>query len=156
MLPITTKNIMWFPYKSPHLKSQLGDQNQGFTLVEALVALLILFAMMAGLIPTFMTYRLNTINNDVKTGATALSQQLLDELRQNQAVETWPDTGTVTTLPTGTVINTLSYNGRDYNAQLTYCSDSDKCNDTTRQVTITISHNNNSIYSIESIYTQFN
>ena len=143
-------------YLENHFDSlNIHKQDQGFTLMEAMVSLLVLFAIMAGLVPTFMSYRLNTINNDIKTGAIALSQQILDELRQDENVDTWPDTGTLTTLPSGTAIDSLTYSGRSYNAQLTYCSDSARCNDSTRQVTIEISHNDSSIYTIESVYIQF-
>ena len=128
--------------------------SQGFTLLEAMVSLLVLFAMMAGLLPVFMSWRLSTINNTIKTGAIAISQQILDELRQDPDVDTWASSGTVTQKPSGESINSIEYGGKTYNASITYCNNSDYCDTKTRQITLQVNHNQNSIYTIETVYTK--
>ena len=145
---------MWMPSKN-RLLLNLHQVEGGFSLIEAAVSLLVLFAMLSGLIPAFLTSRLNTVNNSIKTGAIALSQQILDELRQDPDIETWPNSGTLTMLPSGESIETLNYEDRSYNADLTYCSDTDKCNEKTRQISLEIRHNNNIVYTIETVYTRF-
>lgn len=127
---------------------------KGFSLLEVMVSLLILLAIMGGLLPVFVTYRLTTVNNDVKTGAIAVSQEILDELRQDPTVEDWPDTGTLTETPNGTNISAISHSNKNYTAEISYCSDDTLCNDTTRQVTLEINHNDRTIYTIQTVYTQ--
>jgi prepilin-type N-terminal cleavage/methylation domain-containing protein len=133
---------------------KLKREAQGFTLLEVMVSLIILLAIVGGVMPVFLSYHLSTINNDIKTGAIALSQQILDELRQEKNVDAWATTGTVTTTPGGTAIGSMSHSGKTYNAQITYCANTTFCNDTTRQVVLEIRHNNRTIYTVETIYTK--
>ncbi len=132
------------------------DDGLGFTLLEAMVSLLILFAIMAGLLPIFMSWRLNTINNSIKTGAIAISQQILDELRQDNSVSSWDDSNTALTVkPSGESIAVIDYGGRTYNASLTYCAEAVYCDTNTRHVTLEVSYNNDTIYTIKTVYTSF-
>lgn len=138
--------------------SQAGniDKREGFTLLEAMVSLLVLFAMMAGLLPVFMSWRLTTINNTIKTGAIAISQEILDELRQDKNISTWDQSNTALTVkPSGESIEAINYGGKTYNASLTYCAISDYCDTNTRHVTLAVSHNNETIYTIQTVYTAF-
>lgn len=124
------------------------NSEQGFSLLEAMVSLLILFAMMAGLLPVFMTWRLNTVNNRIKTGAIAISQQVLDQLRQNaNNVADWATDGTET--------DTFEYEGREYTTQITYCNDDSRCSNTSRQVQLEVIYNNDTVYTIETVYASF-
>lgn len=131
------------------------NSSQGFSLLEAMVSLLVLFAMMAGLLPIFMSWRISTINNSIKTGAIAISQQILDELRQDSNVNSWSNSGSETSLPSGRSIASIDYEGKTYNASISYCTNSSFCDLYTRHVTLDVSHNNDTIYSIQTVYTNF-
>ena len=132
-----------------------GLSESGFSLLEAMVSLLVLLAMMAGILPVFMSWRLSTIQNSIKTGAISISQEILDELRQDPNVSGWDSSGSQTKMPSGESIASIEYEGRTFNASLTYCSNSQFCSTSTRQITLDVSHNNETIYSIETVYTEF-
>ncbi|MCM1981290.1 type IV pilus modification PilV family protein [Lyngbya confervoides] len=150
--PIQTTRSQLLPAR---IKGLARSFRQGFSLVEAMVSLLVLFAVMGGLIPVFMTWRINTVNNTIKTGAIAISQQILDELRQDPNVDAWASSGTVTVMPSGKSIAPISYNSKTYNASITYCATAGYCNARTRHVKLEVSHNAKPIYIIETVFTKF-
>jgi Tfp pilus assembly protein PilV len=57
-------------------------RNQGFTLFEALVGMVMFAAAAAGLVPLIMVSRAATLQSDSRIGAIAISQQIMDNLRQ--------------------------------------------------------------------------
>lgn len=146
------------PYPKATFRSsdlQGCQANQGFTLLEAMVSLLVLFAIMAGLIPVFMSWRLTTINNNIKTGAIAISQQILDELRQEKDVSGWDNSNTALDVkPSGESLASIDYGGKSYSASLTYCA-AGHCDTNTRDVTLRVNYNNDTIYTIQTVYTSF-
>ncbi len=103
-------------------------QDRGFTLVEAIVGLVMFAALLGGLFPLIMVSRAYTLKSDSRIGASAVAQQIMDTLRQ-QDIATLPTSGTVTTLPTATQdsLASLPYKGKIYSATITYCQNSALC-----------------------------
>ncbi|MGF1604357.1 MAG: prepilin-type N-terminal cleavage/methylation domain-containing protein [Thermosynechococcaceae cyanobacterium] len=132
----------------------LKSEQQGFTLLETMVALLILLAALAGIVPLFITYKLGAINNQLETGGIAVSQGILDEIRQKK----WQY------LPTSnvasTVAGTASYMGKTYNYTTTYCpadaQPANICDDNTKFIRVKVSYNAREVFEAETIYTRFN
>lgn len=129
---------------------------EGFTLIESLVAMLMLLATLGGLIPVFMSYRLAAIDNQIKTGAIAVAQKKLDEIRQTP----WDD------LPTGTSVNSVTttenHMGKDYSAVRTYCPNGPvgnsligQCDAETKAIRIEVLYDTREILEIETVYTKF-
>jgi type II secretory pathway pseudopilin PulG len=143
----------------------------GITLVETIVSLLIFLAVLAGLVPAYMSYRLQSIKNPVRIGAVAVSQQILDEIRQIKAVDTLPNDGFVKTTtapsPRNTDLTNLSAYGKNYSAQVIYCEKTpiDKsgyCTFNARYINVKVyqkfsngSVSNAPVYEVSTVYTKF-
>jgi type II secretory pathway pseudopilin PulG len=86
-------------------------RNKGFTLVEAVVGLLMFEIAMAGLLPLLMISRRVALQNDSRIGAIAVAQQVMDSLRQLD-VACIPSSGTeITKLPDRTCPTTPASTG---------------------------------------------
>lgn len=124
------------------------SSEQGLTLVESVVSLLIFFVALAGVVPIFLNYTISTINNEKRTAAIAVSQQVLDGLRQVD-VATLPDTNTPITL------SNVSYMGKTYTPTVTYCQNEQYCDTNSRHILLQVSHNGNQVYQAETVFTKF-
>jgi prepilin-type N-terminal cleavage/methylation domain-containing protein len=135
-----------------------GEQ-QGFTLVETIVGMVMFLAISLSVLPVFAVYRTATIKNDMRIGAIAISQQIADTVRQ-QDIASLPNSGTLTTLPTGTAdsLTSLSYKGKTYAANITYCQNNTYCDTATRQITIRVFPYGDTtqvpLYQLETVYTR--
>lgn len=127
--------------------SRRGEQ--GLTLVEAVVSLLIFFVALAGIVPVFLNYTISTINNERRTAAIAVSEQVLDGLRRID-VTTLPDNSS-----TPVTLSEIDYMGKTYTPTVTYCQNPEFCGDFSRHITLQVSHNGNEIYQAETVFTQF-
>jgi type II secretory pathway pseudopilin PulG len=143
----------------------------GITLVETMVSLLIFLAVLAGIVPAYMTYRLQSIRNPVRIGAVSVSQQILDEIRQVRDVNTLPNDGLVKTTtapaPRNTDLTDLTAYGKNYSAQLIYCETvpvdkSNYCSLNARYIHVLIFQrfsngtvSTNPVYEVSTVYTKF-
>lgn len=137
------------------LNTNMNHKQDGFTLVETMVSLIILLAALGGILPVFVTYRLGAINNQLETGAIAVSQGVLDEIRQTE----WRF------LPAGNaeVITNdeVTYLGKDYDYRTTYCPDGAlpanvfQCDGNAKFIRVEVFFNDQEIYEAETIYSRF-
>lgn len=115
----------------------------GFGLAEAIVALALLGVMLGGLLPAFaLSIRANT-TSELRTGAVAVAQQELDDLR---VVTTWPADGHVKTVQTGAATYQVEFTIQEY-------CDAGSCFAGARSVAVEVSHNGNSLYRVETVFT---
>lgn len=121
----------------------MNARRSGVGLTEAIVALALFAVVLTALLPGFTNqYRANT-TNELRTGAVAVAQQQLDNLR---AASTWPATGTVDTVTTGTAT---------YEAVLRYerfCEGA-TCYPGARHVIMEVRHNGRALYRVETVFT---
>jgi type II secretory pathway pseudopilin PulG len=150
---------------------QSQRRETGITLVETMVSLLIFLAVLAGIVPAYMTYRLQSIRNPVRIGAVSVSQQILDEIRQVRDVNTLPNDGLVKTTtapsPRNTDLTNLTAYGKNYSAQLIYCETipvdkSNYCSLNARYIHVLIFQrfsngtvSTNPVYEVSTVYTKF-
>jgi type II secretory pathway pseudopilin PulG len=143
----------------------------GITLVETIVSMLIFMAVLAGLVPAYMSYQLQSLKNPVRAGAVSVSQQILDEIRQVRDVNTLPNDGLVKTTtapsPRNTNLSTLTAYGKNYSAQVIYCETtpvdkSNYCSFNARYINVKVfqSFSNGSVssqpvYEVSTVYTKF-
>lgn len=120
---------------------------QGFSLIEAIVAILILGVALSAIIPSFIFQAETTRQNELRTGAVAAAQQTLDALRQ-QDFSDWPNSGDEVLVATGL---------RDYTVTITYCEGDVNtfCGDGSRQARAVVSYQGEEFYSVETVYTTF-
>ena len=140
------------PAHPPTLPQSCGPQ-QGLTLVETLAAMMVFLVALGGIVPLFMTYTASSIRNEVSTGAIAVSQEIMDELRQADA-STLPESGTTTELPSTESIATVTHLGIEYNPTISYCEDHIYCDENSRHIKIRVRQNGEPVYEIENVYTK--
>jgi type II secretory pathway pseudopilin PulG len=155
-----------FP-SSQFLLRQIQSQTQseaGLTLIETTVSLLVFLTVMAGVVPAYMTYRLQSLKNPVRTGAVAVSQQVMEEIRQINAVNSLPNLGSFnqTPAPKNNPLGNLSAYGKTYSATIYYCERATFCDDNSRYIRVAVfqqfgdgSLSSNPVYEVSTIYTKF-
>lgn len=125
----------------------LQNNERGLTLVESVVSLLIFFIALAGIVPLFLNYTISTINNEKRTAGIAVSQQVLDELRQSDAASL-PQNGTQT-------LAQVTHLGKQYTPKITYCQDATYCDTNSRHIKIEVDQDGRAIYEAETVFTKF-
>ena len=144
------------PYnKSINQKRRKTKSNKGFTLVEALVGLVMFEVALAGLLPLMMVSRTFALRSDSRIGAIAVAQQVMDSLRQIDVKCLPTSANQVTSLPDktcpspapsggGDSIASIPYKGKTYSATITYCANTSAiCNTNTRLVQVLVYSDNN-------------
>jgi prepilin-type N-terminal cleavage/methylation domain-containing protein len=124
--------------RAPRLRGR-----DGFSMVEAIVALALLGIMLTALLPSFVqNIQVNT-QSELRTDAVAVAQVEMDRLR---AVGSWPATGTQRTVTTELAT---------YETELTYalyCRDGN-CFQGARQVQVEVRHNGRRLYQATTVFT---
>jgi prepilin-type N-terminal cleavage/methylation domain-containing protein len=117
------------------------SSEQGFSLIEALVALVIFGVVIGTMLPLFGAYKVTTLKNDTRLGAAAVAQRIMDRLRR-ATISTLPSSGTVAAMPTslgGQDLSALSYKGKVYQAKITYCNPNTNCDSQySRRITVKV------------------
>jgi type II secretory pathway pseudopilin PulG len=152
----------------------------GITLVETMVSLIIFLAVLAGLVPAYVSYRLQSIKNPVRLGAVSVSQQILDEIREVRDINALPNDGVAKTTATpstptlpalpalrrNTDLTNLTAYGKNYSAQVIYCETipidkSNYCSLNARYIHVLVfqkfsnsSVSTNPVYEVSTIYTK--
>lgn len=115
----------------------------GFSLVEAIVALAFLAVVLSALVPAFAVNMQTNSVNEIRTGAIAVAQQEVDNLR---ALDPWPASPIVRNVTTG--------NGT-FQSRLTYqpyCNGG-TCYAGARDVIVEVSHNGRLYYRVQTVFT---
>jgi prepilin-type N-terminal cleavage/methylation domain-containing protein len=144
-----------------HSMKQFSDRSRkvlresGMSLLETMVALVIFGSIVSAMMPLFVTFRLSTIKNDIKLGGIAVSQRVLDEIRQEK-ISTLPLSGRKEELPSGTSTKSMDYKGTKYRVEIEYCNPSKDCDAATRYIKVSAFHlqGTEPVFQVETIYTQ--
>ncbi len=155
---------------------------QGFSLVETMIALTTLGVCLAYAMPLFLYAKINNSKSEIRTGALIVSQRVFDNIRSksfksmplndggisggNAAVAAVAAYGTTPASPaipanpetiTDPLINKAM--GRQYQTKVTYCegytSDATICTDKYRKFKVEVSFNGSKVYDLEGNYTEF-
>ena len=119
----------------------------GFTLVEALIGVAILAIVLAGIVPAIMSYLHVNNESDVRSGAVAAAETVLDGLRQTP-VATWSPSGTV---------RSASGGDRTYQVTILYCTPSlPYCSGDARHVEAVVRYQGKVYYDVQTVYTKLN
>lgn len=135
---------------------------QGLALVETVVAIVIFTTMIVAFLPLFLSFKATTIRNDIRLGAAAVTQQVMDELRRidpsklpttGDNIESFP---TVAQGGTGASTSAMLYKGKTYRVAITYCNPSTDCIGDTRRISVKTYHSNHNdpIFQLETVYTK--
>ncbi len=121
------------------------SRHGGFTLVEALVAIAIIGILLAAVVPAFVSnLRINT-DNEIRSGAVAASQTVLDRLRVRPKGD-WPASG-------GSL--SVSSNGRNFDVLVSYepfCQGG-TCYTGAEMIELEVSYGSRSRYTVSTVFT---
>jgi len=131
----------------------------GFTLTESLVSMMIVVITLTVMLPAFMTFGMENSNKRIMSGAIALSNNTLENLRRSR----------ITTVPLGNTVTTQTYSGYSYRVNQYVCldlsnatSDTPTCTTTSsnappsRDVLIRIQKGNSpyeQVYQVETVFS---
>lgn len=124
-----------------------GSSEQGLTLVETLVSLVIFLIILGFMIPMFANQRLNSLEREIETGAVAVSQQVMDELRQ-------ADISNLPSDPAVPVTRVITELGKSYSVTITYCQITAFCSSEARHIRVQVNHHGQTVYEVETVYTR--
>jgi prepilin-type N-terminal cleavage/methylation domain-containing protein len=149
---------------------------QGFSLVETMIALTTLGVCLAYAMPLFLYAKINNSKSEIRTGALIVSQRVFDNIRSksfksmplndggisggNAAVVAYGVNPAIPANPE-TVTNPLITKamGREYETKVIYCEgltgDATICTDKYRKFKVEVSYNGSKVYDLEGNYTEF-
>lgn len=121
------------------------QKEQGFSLAEALVALSILAIALSSLIPSFIFYRQMNAGMEARMQAVTAAEQVMDE-RRTVDPSTMPSSGSTS--------QNVMVGHRNFTITTSYCLRAAYCGPDTRDITVEVNFNGNSIYRTETVYTR--
>ena len=169
------------------LKVIISDNSQrseqGFSLVETMIALTTLGVCLAYAMPLFLYAKINNSKSEIRTGALIVSQRVFDNIRSksfksmpltdgtvrstavaasgsNPAIPANPETIPANlTSPTAAEQLITKAMGRQYQTKVIYCEgltgDATICTDKYRKFKVEVSFNGSKVYDLEGNYTEF-
>ncbi len=118
----------------------------GFSLLEALVSLLIFSVGAISIMDSFAAHLAFNNRSEVRSAATLAAQQVLDALRV-QDPATFPTSGTID--------QNITIGPRTFLVSVTYCKDPLYCSsDTVRQLSVKAKLHGQTMYSVDTIFSQ--
>ena len=121
-------------------------EQQGFTLLEVLVSMLIFLVVSATMATSFVSHLKRNTYTELRTLAMGAAQQVLDETRLI-------DPGTMPT--SGSVNSSVNVSGKTFNVVTSYCTNSTYCiSASNRHIRIQINYAGDQIFETETVFTR--
>jgi prepilin-type N-terminal cleavage/methylation domain-containing protein len=141
--------------------SKTLHSEQGFSLIETVIALTTLGVCLAYALPLFLYAKVNNSKSEVRTGALIVSQRVFDDIRSRQIRDlptspSVPEIKNKNTYTNGVSDETIvTAMGRDYESKVTYCQVAADCSARYRKFKLEVSRNGSKVYDLEATYTEF-
>ncbi|WP_310484574.1 type II secretion system protein [Chamaesiphon sp. VAR_48_metabat_403] len=131
---------------------------QGFSLVETVIALVTLGVCLAYALPLFLYAKINNSKSEIRTGALIVSQRVFDDIRARK-ISTLPLSPSTPEIKTATSNSgadrpIITAMGREYESRVTYCQISTDCGSKYRKFKLEVSRNGSKVYDLEANYTE--
>ncbi len=128
---------------------------QGFSLIETMIALTTLGICLAYAMPLFLYAKINNSKSEIRTGALIVSQRIFDDIRSKSisALPTDPLAPTVINVSNSPQL--VKAMGRNYDAKVTYCEIATDCSSRYRKFKVEVNYNADKVYDLEGTYTEF-
>lgn len=121
------------------------SSQQGFTLLEVLVSMLIFLIVSASMATSFVSHLKRNNDTEVRSGAVTVAQLRLDALRLVDPP----------TLPSsGSEVTTEESGGRTFNIETSYCEDPTYCTTNSRSIIVRVSYAGSQVFQTETVYTR--
>jgi prepilin-type N-terminal cleavage/methylation domain-containing protein len=148
-------------HKSIHNLNQFKPVQceQGFSLIETVIALTTLGVCLAYALPLFLYAKINNSKSEVRTGALIVSQRVFDDIR-SRPIGSLPTSPSVPEEKTATTNSgadrpIITAMGREYESKVTYCQVAADCSARYRKFKLEVSRNGSKVYDLEATYTEF-
>lgn len=129
------------------MKSTQPSKDKAFTLLEVMVAMMILGLVAAGMAPVFINHLKTNTRAELKTESIAVAQQVLDELR-SQDPTNFPMSGSDAPI-------LVDGGSRSYTVIVSYCKVTSYCaSANTRHIEVAVRYMGSTIYEVETVYTK--
>jgi Tfp pilus assembly protein PilV len=146
--------------KAMHKKNK-SSADQGFSILEAAIALTTLGITLAYAMPLFLYSKMNNSKSEVRTGAMMVAQRILDKNRGTPFPEICT-IGTVNLSATAaddctaeTAKADLVAMGRTYTATTYHCETAADCSDNYKTLRVEVKQNGSTIYEMDAGFTNF-
>ena len=120
-------------------------EQSGSTLVEALIALLILTAALVSMFGAMSSFLMLNNRSQLRSNAAFAARARMEDLRFTDP-ETMPTTGTQSA--------TVTVGTHNFAVVTEYCATTTYCNDSTRHVVVTIQEHGKDVFETETVFTQ--
>lgn len=124
-------------------------KTRGLSIIEVVIALVILTIVLAGLLPSFIGNLQINNRTELRGTAVSIAQRELEQLRR-QNLAAISNTTTTTQAPKDVV-----QDGRTYQVSTRFCVDTSRCTGNARQIVVQVSYKGSKLYELETVYTQF-
>ena len=122
----------------------MNHRDQGFTLVEVIVTMLIFIIAITLIVPAFTAFLGLNSGNEQQTQAVRAAQQVLDRIRLQDP----------TSLTTNPAVQSVTVGGHPYQVAVAYCYTAAYCSSGSKDVEVEVSDNGKLLFSAETVYTQ--
>jgi prepilin-type N-terminal cleavage/methylation domain-containing protein len=153
--------------------NQTKASEQGFSLLETMIALTTLGICLAYAMPLFLYAKINNSKSQIRTGALIVAQRTFDNVRQQSMTSLPSNDGLASPIATNPVLlpadvttpsaaEKLLTNamGRQYQTKITYCENytttNPVCGTNYREFKVEVSYNGSTVYDLQGTYTDFN
>ncbi len=139
--------------------SKTVRSEQGFSLIETVIALITLGVCLAYALPLFLYAKINNSKSEIRTGALIVSQRVFDDIRARK-ISTLPTNPLLPEIKTATSNSgadrsIITAMGREYESKVTYCQVAADCGTKYRKFKLEVSRNGSKVYDLEANYTEF-
>jgi len=119
---------------------------RGFTLIEALIALGLLGIVLAGLVPSFISFLDANSASEERSNAVAAGQQVMELLRR-QDPASLPGAGSST-------IHAIDVGEHEFEVVARYCVETSYCSASSRHIVVEVLFAGDPVYEIETVYAR--
>ena len=119
---------------------------KGFTVIETLLAILLLGVVLTGIVPGFLTFLDTNTSSEESSDAVAAAQFVLERLRLEDP-STLPSSGS-------SKPEIVDVGGHEYEVVNHYCTVKEFCGTDSRHIRVEVFYGGESLFEIESVYTR--
>lgn len=122
------------------------NRQDGFTLLEATIALAILSVALVAMIPGFQTFLDANSLSEERSNALAAGQRAIETLRGKDPAS-MPSSGT-------SAVQAITVGSHEYEILTHYCKEASHCDADSRHIVVEVGFAGKNVYTIETVFTR--
>ena len=125
------------------------DNNKGLTLMEAMAAMVIVTILIVAIVPALVGFTHVNQKSEWRSGAVDAAELMLERYRTQEVGSDLPTVA-------GSQTETITMGGFDYEAKTFFCQTISYCDGETTHIKVEVSYQNEKLYEVETVFTNFN